>query len=144
MQGGMVPHGGKEIEMGKIFILFALSLFVLVAYTSAPAEVTDNKAFDVVLKVEDRGGLKNGKNIIFLYVKDPSGNAVEGASISVTPWMPSMNHGTPWTSKITDLGKGEYRTNIPLTMGGHWEFRIKIKAAGREDTLTLDFPDVKE
>jgi hypothetical protein len=122
----------------------------MLAFAVRPAEAlkqvkqTESGAFEVTLKVKGISGLKKGKNIIFLKVLDSGGKPVEGAEITVTPWMPMMDHGTPWISKIHDEGGGSYRTNIPLTMGGHWEFRITIKAGDREDKAVFVFPDVKE
>lgn len=131
--------------MKKLAAALVIWVVVMALYT-APADsvMTENGDFDVVLIVKGSKGIKKGKNIIIIEVKDAGGNAVEGAEISVTPWMPMMKHGTPWISKVHDLGRGIYRTNIPLTMGGHWEFRVRVKARGREDTITFDFQEVRE
>ncbi len=122
-----------------IFAVLILVAFVVPAY----AEKTEGGLFDVTLKIKGYGGLKKGKNIITLKVTDASGKAVEGAQIEITPWMPMMGHGTPWFSKVNDLGRGKYRTNIPLTMGGLWEFRIVIKRGQDEDRVVFTFPKVK-
>ncbi len=89
------------------------------------------------------GGLKKGKNIITLRVKDAAGRPAPGAQVEIIPWMPTMKHGTPWFSKVNDLGGGKYRTNIPLTMGGLWEFRITVKLGGKEDKVVFTFHNVK-
>lgn len=126
-------------SLALIFAVLILFAFVVPAY----AEKTESGLFDVTLKVKGYGGLKKGKNIIELKVKDASGKAVEGAQIEITPWMPMMKHGTPWFSKVNDLGGGKYRTNIPLTMGGLWEFSVVIKLGKVEDKVVFTFPKVK-
>ncbi len=125
-------------------LLFALAAVLLVAFAApVSAEKTEAGLFDVTLKIKGYGGLKKGKNIITLKVKDSDGKAVEGAQVEIIPWMPTMKHGTPWFSKVNDLGGGKYRTNIPLTMGGFWEFRITVKLGGKEDRVVFTFPNVK-
>ena len=132
--------------MRKAFLL-ALAVVLLVAFavpvSAEKAKKTEAGLFDVALKVKGMGGLKEGKNIIELKIVDAAGAAVEGAQVEITPWMPTMNHGTPWFSKVNDLGRGKYRTNIPLTMGGHWEFRITVKIGDKEDKVVFTFPNVK-
>ncbi len=125
-------------------LVFILAVLILAAFAvPVAAEKTEDGLFDVTLKVKGYGGLKKGKNIIELKVKDASGKAVEGAQIEITPWMPVHKHGTPWFSKVNDLGRGNYKTNIPLTMGGLWEFRIVIKLGADEDKVVFTFPKVK-
>lgn len=128
----------------KKALLFALAAVLLVAFAApVSAEKTEAGLFDVTLKVKGYSGLKKGKNIITLKIKDSDGKAVEGAQVEITPWMPTMKHGTPWFSKVNDLGGGKYRTNIPLTMGGFWEFRISVKLGEKKDMVVFTFPDVK-
>ena len=125
-------------------LLFAFAAILLVAFAApVSAEKTEAGLFDVTLDVKDYGGLKKGKNIITLRVKDAAGRPAPGAQVEIIPWMPTMKHGTPWFSKVNDLGGGKYRTNIPLTMGGLWEFRITVKLGGKEDKVVFTFHNVK-
>jgi len=57
--------------------------------------------------------------------------------------MPKMGHGTPYTSRITDMGGGKYRTNVSLTMAGAWEITFTMTAGNKVDALKLENPDVK-
>ena len=67
-----------------------------------------------------------------------------GADISVIPWMPEMGHGVSEKPVITEQGGGLYAIeNIVLTMGGHWQLKINIKADDIVDGAVFDFPDVK-
>ena len=134
----------KEVfKMRRLLVLIFVVLLSVAFVVPAYAEKTEDGLFDVTLKVKGFGGLKQGKNIIELKLRDANGKAVEGAQIEITPWMPMMDHGTPWFSKVNDLGRGKYRTNIPLTMGGHWEFRISVKLGEKEDKVVFTFPNVK-
>jgi hypothetical protein len=122
----------------------AVACAVLLLVSSVASAWTSEKGlYSVEMKIEE-GELKKGKNIVEVLVLDKEGKAVEGAELKFTPWMPGMGHGTPWETKVTELGGGSYRTNVPLTMGGHWEIRIDIKEGGNEDRVVLDFPSVKE
>lgn len=116
---------------------------LLLAAPGAYAGTSEKGLYSVEMKIED-GELKKGKNVVEALVLDKEGKAVEGAELKFTPWMPEMGHGTPWETRVTELGEGRYRTNVPLTMGGHWEIRIDIKKDGNEDRVVLDFPSVKE
>jgi hypothetical protein len=58
--------------------------------------------------------------------------------------MPGMDHGTPYESMVTDRGEGRYRTNIPLTMGGHWEITMDITKNGEKDKVVFNFLEVEE
>lgn len=122
--------------------IFLVGVLFLATCSSPAAETSAKGSFRVEMKVEG-GEFKEGGNRVEITLKDTSGSAVTGAVIKITPWMPSMGHGTPWTSKVTETGKGVYRSNIPLTMGGHWEIRLHITAGGVEDTVVFDFPSVK-
>ena len=130
----------KRLMLGLVTCLLALSL----ASVPAQAEMTDGGLFDVRVKTKSWGGFKKGINIIFIHIKDAGGKAVEGATIGILPWMPRMDHGTPYTSKITDLGEGKYRTNVPLTMAGYWEITFTITAGDKTDSIKFEYPKVKK
>jgi len=53
------------------------------------------------------------------------GGAVDGLTVRLVPWMPSMNHGSSTTPTVTAAGDGRYLA-APLSfdgMPGHWELR---------------------
>lgn len=70
-------------------------------------------------------------------------------SIKVTPWMPSMGHGSAPTviQKVVDANgqpvKGTYRVSrVFFTMGGTWEVQVQLTAPnGQVETQSfeLDF-----
>jgi hypothetical protein len=60
-------------------------------------------------------------------ITDPSGRALDGLDVSVTPWMPEMGHGASVEPAIEPLGEGRYRvSNLALYMPGRWELRTSI------------------
>ncbi len=60
------------------------------------------------------------------------GNALTGATIKATPYMPDHMHTSPIKAKMTDLGNGLYELSpINLWMPGLWETTV-------EDTGTTD------
>jgi hypothetical protein len=131
----------------RIFFALLLSLLLALGVLSGCAKAVEEKSEKDLFRMEmtvEEGNMKTGKNIVRLRLTDAKGSPVPGASIAITPWMPSMDHGTPYESMVTDLGEGRYRTNIPLTMGGHWEITMDITKDGETDTVVFNFYEVEE
>jgi hypothetical protein len=76
-----------------------------------------------------------------ILVKDASGNALDGAQISVTPRMPDHGHGTPIVATVTDQGGGSYLLDpVNLFMAGYWTVAIRVvPAGGTADSVTFGF-----
>jgi nitrogen fixation protein FixH len=54
-----------------------------------------------------------------------SGAPVDGLSVAIVPWMPSMGHGSSTVPTITAQGGGVYvATNLILFMPGEWQLRV--------------------
>jgi len=68
-----------------------------------------------------------GTNEVQLTVTQASdGTPVDGLTLDVEPWMPSMGHGTS-TTTVTPQGGGVYLvTEVYLFMQGEWSLRTKI------------------
>ena len=81
-----------------------------------------------------------GPNAFDLVLRDRSGKGVEGATLAVTPWMPTMGHGV-WEKPVVDeRKKGGYHVgNVLLIMAGDWELRISIKKGAVEDRAVISF-----
>ncbi len=64
---------------------------------------------------------------------------VNGLTISIVPWMPSMGHGTPISPSVTSLGQGEYiAKNVSVFMAGQWELRTTLTSLnGVNDSATF-------
>ncbi len=81
-----------------------------------------------------------GENQVMLDLLDSAGNPVEGAGLSVEPWMPAHNHGSDQEPGFEEVGGGTYRiSGISYTMPGLWELRIHVKAANGEDDFVVGY-----
>jgi hypothetical protein len=85
-----------------------------------------------------------GLDGIELVLTDPkSSRPIEGAKVSLVPWMPLMGHGSDVTPSCDDEGKGRIVcTNVNLYMPGEWQLRFAISAAGTRCSAapTYDVP----
>lgn len=65
---------------------------------------------------------------------------VEGATISVTPYMPAHMHSTPITAQVTALAGGQYELRpVNLWMPGVWETTIQATSGGESDRAVYTF-----
>ena len=104
---------------------------------------TENKIFGVEMVIPDKR-LITGVNELDLIVHDMEHSDIEGATVTVTPWMPEMGHGAFSAPEVSEKGGGLYTiSNIILVMGGHWELRVDIKKGGQEDRVVFDFPFIR-
>lgn len=73
-------------------------------------------------------------------VRDPSGNPVTAATITVDGGMPLHNHGLPTRPEVTrHLGNGDYLLEgMRFHMHGLWEIRLEIRAGTSTETLRLE------
>lgn len=84
--------------------------------------------------------LKNGLNAMELTLRDPAGKAVEGAEITVTPWMPVMGHGVWEKPVVTERGGGKYQVgNVAIIMGGLWELRVAVAKGKQQERASFPF-----
>lgn len=95
--------------------------------------------FRVTLDV-DRGGLDIGLNSFFLNVRDKQNRSVDGAEITITPWMPEHGHGVWEKPVVTGRGGGSYSVgNVSLVMGGQWDIRVAVKKGSLQDEAVFRF-----
>ena len=83
------------------------------------------------------GALTHGKHPFELdaALRTSAGAAWEPASglrFEITPWMPSMNHGSPGNEHPAHTGSGRHQGVVNLTMGGAWEVRVVVFDNDRE------------
>lgn len=99
----------------------------------------DSGHFTITATLEG-GDAKTGQNVMMIEVKDKEGKAVEGATVTVDPQMPSMGHGSSETPKVEEVGGGKYKaTPVTFTMSGEWTVTIKVEANGETGSKTFDF-----
>ncbi|HEY3821435.1 MAG TPA: FixH family protein [Polyangiaceae bacterium] len=75
-----------------------------------------------------------GTNEVQLTITHASdGTPVDGLTLAVEPWMPSMGHGTS-TTTITPEGDGVYLvTSVYLYMQGVWALRTTVSGPMSDD-----------
>src|SRR5262245_27731366 len=60
--------------------------------------------------------------------------ALSGLTLTLTPWMPAMGHGTSVRPTVTEVGDGHYHADdVYLFMPGLWELRIAIDGSIQDD-----------
>jgi hypothetical protein len=68
------------------------------------------------------------------------GNGVAGATLTVTPFMPDHQHGSPIEVEITDKGGGAYELSpVNLWMPGLWQTTIQATSASGSDSAVFAF-----
>lgn len=126
----------------KRFILAVVLFLVAVAATAQGAPLslpTEGGAYAVELQ-PNGGGLKNGPNTLELTLRDRNGKGVEGAEITVTPWMPSMGHGVWEKPVVTERGGGSYQVgNVMIIMAGDWELRVSVSKNGKKEQAVFPY-----
>jgi len=84
--------------------------------------------------------LKIGANTADIVVRDKSGKGVEGAELTVTPWLPAMGQGVWEKPVVTVKGGGKYHVqNIVTKMTGRWELKIDVKKGTFKDRAIFAF-----
>ena len=77
-----------------------------------------------------------GDNGVTIHLQDPGGEPLEGALLSVVPWMPSMGHGCSCDPEESEIGGGGYRVDkVRFTMPGSWELRVEVSVDGESDRI---------
>jgi len=82
-----------------------------------------------------------GDNTWIVEINDMQGAPVDGMTLTVTPFMPAHQHGTPITVKITPAGTpGQYSLSpVNLWMPGVWETTIRAQTASAVDSAVYTF-----
>lgn len=88
-------------------------------------------SFSVKL-VESRPGPPiKGTNAMSLEIVDAGGQPVDGATITITPWMPDHAHGSAVKPVVTPMGSGKYEVEqVYLAMAGLWQVKVAIQPPG--------------
>lgn len=79
-----------------------------------------------------------GNNVWELLVEDEAGQAVVGAEVAVTPFMPDHRHGSPLAVVVTERGDGYYRAKpLNFSMPGYWNTRVQVTTSAWQDTAAF-------
>lgn len=81
-----------------------------------------------------------GINKWTLDVTDLADAPVEGATLTVKPWMPDHGHGSPQPVVVEDVGDGQYVLDpVNLFMAGYWEITITTEMGDATDEAMFPF-----
>jgi len=112
-------------------------------FEGSTLQFTEKEMFGVEMVIPNER-LATGVNEIDFIVHDIEHRDIEGATVTVTPWMPEMGHGAFSPNEVTEKGGGLYSvSNLVMVMGGHWEIRVDIKKGDMEDRVVFDFPFIR-
>jgi len=114
-------------------------------YSGSHFELTEKETYSVEMVLPAGHDLVVGPNTVDVIVHDWSDRDVTGATLTITPWMPTMGHGVREVPVVTEKGGGRYTVdNIVLTMGGMWELKVTVDMDSKVDTAVFTFPDVQK
>lgn len=114
--GGSAGHGHQHGEDGEHD-----------HYTPGMKRLTDQGLYEVAF-YSDPGPPAVGGNTLQLGISDAAGKMLTGATISVTPSMPSHGHGSNAEPVVVEEGGGVYHVdNVVLQMMGIWQFDIVVE-----------------
>jgi hypothetical protein len=96
-------------------------------YTAGLAKQTSG-ALSVKLMQATPAPPAKQSNALTFVVTDAAGKPVDGATLSVTPFMPDHGHGSSVKPTITPMGGGTYDvTNVYLPMPGLWRLTVTVQ-----------------
>lgn len=110
---------------------------------SGITKASDDDAFMVTLVSDPapRKGMHTWELAVMQH-DDAGGDAamVEGATITVEPWMPEHGHGSDSEAVVEDVGQGRYVADpVELQMRGTWDTTITIVQGDVTDTVHFVF-----
>lgn len=139
-------RGGMKGPRPLLSVLLALAaaalLFSACSKPIGKIKASDAGFFTVTMTGEQRP--HKGANRVELLIEDDKGNRVDGAKLAVDEEMVGMEHTVPFKPVITDRGHGLYEAVFYFTMEGHWKVRFRITTPAVEDTVSFDFPNVRQ
>jgi hypothetical protein len=122
------------------------------AQTSSCAQEARADRYLVGLQKKTSGGLSvslmtaepappaKGNNAWTLQLFDASGAPIEGADVSLTPYMPDHAHGSAVKPEVKAQGGGNYGVSrIYLPMSGFWEFTVTVVRGGVSEEAKFGF-----
>ena len=110
-------------------------------FTVGLAKDGSSGMLDFAMMSADPAPPTRGDNTWIVQINDMNGAPLEGAMLTVTPFMPAHQHGTPITVKTTPAGApGQYTLSpVNLWMPGVWETTIRATSATATDSALYAF-----
>ena len=97
-------------------------------YTAGLAKQTATRALSIKLMDAMPAPPQKQSNALILQVVDAAGMPVDGATVSVTPFMPDHGHGSSVKPTVTAKGGGLYDVaNVYLPMPGLWRLTVTVQ-----------------
>jgi hypothetical protein len=101
---------------------------------SAGMQANGAMGLHVVLASSDPAPPSKGDNQWVVELLDASNAPVDGATISVTPYMPDHGHGSSIIPTVTPMGGGKYEVDhVNLFMPGVWQVTFVVTTAATSD-----------
>jgi len=125
--------------MKSVIVVLLLLFCCQSLYAADFVQKSEKGMFSLEMAVSGKG-LQSGVNVLDITVRDKAGKGVEGAEITVTPWLPGMGHGVWDKPVVKERGAGKYQIqNIVTTMKGRWELRFDVKKGSSRDKAVFAF-----
>lgn len=123
--------------------LTGLSLTLSGEPASAPSRWTQKSirgAIDVTVAPQSGAPRIGALHSWVVTLRDPQGNPVSQARISIDGGMPAHGHGLPTRPQVTRyLGGGEYLIEgVRFNMAGDWVWRLRIETPEGIDEVKFD------
>ncbi len=100
--------------------------------------VSVSGAWHVALRTAPDQPPTQGTSTADLRITDVAGYPATGLSVTVTPWMPAMGHGSDQQTGVTPMELGRYVVdNVDLTMAGDWSLKLALSHSGTQDEAEL-------
>jgi RND family efflux transporter MFP subunit len=130
---------GEQIATGAAFFLDSESQLraAIQSYQPAPgqaATTAPEQRVDITFRAQPDPP-RTGENTFEVAVKDPSGQPISDAEVSVTffmPAMPTMNMPAMRNSaRLPSAGGGIYRGSGQVMMAGRWDVTVDVRRGGQ-------------
>lgn len=121
----------QRTESPDVKVAFRLDLSVEYGLRATPAHVVD------VRISTDPNPPKNGEVALTLTLVDGSRTPIEGATVSVSPFMPAHAHVEPTSVAVPVPDQpGAYSSKVEFDMGGAWLFIFNVEREGQPTIKT--------
>jgi hypothetical protein len=97
-------------------------------YTAGLSKPTATGGLSITLMEATPAPPQKQSNALVLQVIDAAGKPVDGATLSVTPFMPDHGHGSSVKPTVMPMGGGVYDvSNVYLPMPGLWRLTVTVQ-----------------
>lgn len=117
-----------------IVIVGLLALLPMLVAAEEQQPRTTMKGVFAIESVVAGNTLRIGSNSVEFRLRDKAGRPVEGARLTVSPWLTEMGSGVWDKPQVQEKGGGKYLAeNVSIVRSGRWELRVAVKKGSQED-----------